>query len=229
MGIIIVLLSLLMRPPTQSESEFLPKSAFSNSKGHDYTPKEMAKISSFKLYYLWSGLLSAASLTIIGHAIPIAQSVTDARTLAVTVGGGVSIANGFGRLSFGFFLDNAGTRATIRLITVGILAAGLVLLIAVRIENIVILTVGYIICGLSFGGITPTNAAYTSLVFGSKHYSVNLSIVNTLAIASAFAGPSVAGILQSSSGSYISTMYMYIIYCTMGIPAALFIKLHCKK
>jgi len=169
-------------------------------------------------------------LTILGHAVPIAQAITgdDARALAVVVGGFVSIANGVGRLSYGFILDKAGTRATIRLITFGLLTAGGVLLLAEYTESIVILAIGYIIGGFSYGGITPTNSAYVSIVFGSKHYSVNLSVVSMILPVAAFAGPSVAGVLQSSSGSYVSTMYMFIIYCAVGIPLGWLIKLHSK-
>ena len=69
--------------------------------------------------------------------------------------------------------------------------------------------------GLSYGGVTPTNSAFVSAFYGSKNYSVNLSLVNMNLLIASF-GSTIAGSLYDSSGSYFSTLIAMIAAVVVG-------------
>ena len=79
-----------------------------------------------------------------------------------------------------------------------------------------VLVLGFIVGGLAYGGITPTNSAFISSYYGRKHYPVNFSIINTNLIVASF-GSTIAGSLYDASMSYMSTIAMIVVLGALGI------------
>jgi len=96
-------------------------------------------------------------------------------------------------------------------------AAGAILMAALKSNSFAMITAGFIVGGFAYGGVTPTNSALISDFFGRTHYSLNFSLINTNLLIASFAS-TIAGKLYDASGSYMSTIIMMI-----GVVAAGFV------
>ena len=191
---------------------------------------EMMKTSAFWIFYLWAILLSAGGLALVSQASGIARQVgtqTPAGTIA-TVVGLISVFNGIGRVIFGSLFDRAGRGLTMQLANCAFIAAGAILLLALGTGSFAVLVAGFVVGGLAYGGVTPTNSAFVNAYFGAKNYSVNLSIVNTNLIIASF-GSTIAGSLYDASQSYLSTVAMIVLMGALGILASLGISGYDRK
>lgn len=159
----------------------------------------------FWLYFAWAASLSAAGLAVInistGYAI---EFVSGDLAEAAAVAGIVSIANGVGRVVFGQLFDSKGYRMTMVVITVLSMLAGLVFVVADMTKNIQFLVIAFAAIGLMYGGVTPTNSAYTAYFFGHKQYALNFSVTNLNLIVASYAGPLCA------SGEPMTAFYIMI-------------------
>ena len=189
----------------------------------------MMRRPAFWMYYLWAVLLSAAGLALVSQASGIARQVgpqVEAGVIA-TVVGLISIFNGIGRVIAGSLFDRLGRSMTMQLTNVTFLIAGAILLAALSCGSFPVLVLGFIVGGLAYGGITPTNSAFISSYYGRKHYPVNFSIINTNLIVASF-GSTIAGSLYDASMSYMSTIAMIVVLGALGIAASIGISL-CDK
>ena len=224
MGMMVLIFTLLIKLPSLEYQQQLIMKTHKIDNAIDFHPREMLKDTSFWFYLLWSILLSSGGLIMIGNASPFAQTFTTNLSTATFVAGLISIFNGAGRMIFGYLFDLLGSRKCLLIINAGFCIAALVLLAAIQMNSLNILTLGFCCTGLSYGGITPSNSAFVSKVYGAKYYAMNFSIANLAVLIAAFLGPYVSGILQNNSSSYLSTVAMILGFAIMGIPCTFFIK-----
>lgn len=150
----------------------------------------MLRRRNFWIYFVWAIILSAAGLAIINSSAPYAQLfVGENLTLAASIAGIVSIANGVGRVIFGGMFDKVGYRLTMLVDCVAYVIAALVLMASFGTKSMVILVIAFILIGLAYGGVTPTNSAFIAYFFGRENYAVNFPIVNLNLIIASFLGP----------------------------------------
>lgn len=177
----------------------------------DINAGQMVKKPAFWLYYVWAILVSAAGLALVsqasGIAVQVGPQISDG-TIA-TVVGLVSILNGIGRVIFGGLFDKKGYRFTMILDMCIFIVAGLIIILALVSGNFIFIILGFIVGGLAYGGVTPTNSAIISDFFGRTNYAMNFSLINTNLIIASFAS-TIAGKLYDASGSYMSTIFMMI-------------------
>lgn len=227
LGALIVLSSLLLKKPSQEQLAQLGGPAKSKTPAvQDVPTGQMLRQRSFIGYFFWSAMLSAVGLALIGNAASFAGSFTSNLATATFVASLVNIFNGLGRLAFGFLFDIIGSKKCLYLITGGLIAAMLVLLGAVASGSIWILAIGFVLAGLFFGGITPSNSAFVGKVFGQKYYSLNFSMVNLTLLISAFLGPYSAGVMQTRFGGFGSTIVLMLVFCAVGAPLLALINKH---
>ena len=228
----VMLLSCLFirRPSPEEIAAYLPENAGNNKKTdaeeqNEYTTGQMVKRPSFWLYFVWATLLSAAGLALISQAGAVAVQVNPAASAGVisTAVGLISIFNGCGRVIFGGLFDKIGRVKTMVMIEIIFVAALILLILSVQMGNFVILITGFIVMGLAYGGVTPTNSAFVSAFYGKKHYSVNFSIINMNLLIASF-GSTVAGMLYDVSGSYFSTFIFMLAAVGVGSFCAAAIK-----
>lgn len=180
-------------------------------KGIDVGAKVMLTRPSFWLFFLWAILLSAAGLALISQAGGVAREIApghSAGTIA-TVVGLISVFNGVGRVLFGALFDKLGRSRTMILVNICFLISVIIVIIGLKTASFPVLVISFICCGLSYGGITPTNSAFINLYYGPRNYPVNFSIVNLNLLIASF-GSTLAGALYDSSGSYLSTFYVML-------------------
>lgn len=191
----------------------------------DIPPTQMVKKPAFWLYYIWAILLSAAGLVLVSQASGIATqvgpNVSDGNI--ATVVGLISILNGIGRVIFGAIFDKKGYRVAMILDMIVMVIAGLILILALSTGNFLFIILGFLIGGLAYGGVMPTNSAIISDFFGRTNYPVNYSLINTNLIIASFAS-TIAGKLYDASQSYMAPVMMMIGVTVVGFIVSLGIR-----
>lgn len=189
----------------------------------------MMKRPSLWLLYLRSVLLSAVGLVLVSQASGIAREIgagISAGTIA-TVVGLISIFNGIGRVIFGGMFDKAGRSRTMQTVNALFLVTAAILVAALKLGSFPVLVAGFIIGGMSYGGVTPANSAFVTSYYSMKHYSMNLSVVVTNLLFASF-GSTIAGVLYDATKSYFSVYLMIAGLAAVGILVSAAISL-CDK
>lgn len=226
--VVMVVTSFFMRNP-DSEAlqniEPIEKKSNQSVGMRDFPPKQMLKKTSFWLYAIWSILIGSAGLAFIAQASGIVLEVSPtmpAGTVSSIVGL-ISIFNGIGRVILGSMYDKIGRQKTMIIIDVVFLSAIFCLILAMATKSTVILVAGFIISGLGYGGLTPTNSAFVGDYYGRIHYPINLSIINMTLLVSSFGG-TIAGVIFDMSGSYFGSLIFMAACIAIGSIFGLIIK-----
>lgn len=179
----------------------------------------MLRRRNFWIYFVWAIILSAAGLAIINSSATYAQLfVGENLTLAASIAGIVSIANGVGRVIFGGMFDKIGYRLTMLIDCVVFVVASLVLMASFATKSMPVLVIAFILIGLAYGGVTPTNSAFIAYFFGRENYAVNFPIVNLNLIFASFLGPMVG------NGGYMMTFGAIIVFAIVGAVLVFLLK-----
>ena len=190
--------------------------------GKEYKPLEMVKKPSFWLYYVWAIALSAAGLALISQASSVVWEASASQTAGAvaTIVGLISICNALGRVLFGGMYDKYGRSLSMQLVNILFIITSGVLILALTAKSVVVVIIGFILGGLAYSGITPTNSAFCRSYFGPANYPVNFSLINSNLIFASF-GSTVSGALFDASGSYNATFFLIIGLAVVGILCSL--------
>ena len=190
--------------------------------GKEYKPLEMVKKPSFWLYYVWAIALSAAGLALISQASGVVWEASANQTAGAvaTIVGLISICNALGRVLFGGMYDKYGRSLSMQLVNILFIITSGVLILALTAKSVVVVIIGFILGGLAYSGITPTNSAFCRAYFGPVNYPVNFSLINSNLIFASF-GSTVSGALFDASGSYNVTFFLIIGLAVVGILCSL--------
>ncbi len=198
--------------------------------GKEYKPLEMVKKPSFWLYYVWAIALSAAGLALISQASSVVWEASASQTAGAvaTIVGLISICNALGRVLFGGMYDKYGRSLSMQLVNILFIITSGVLILALTAKSVVVVIIGFILGGLAYSGITPTNSAFCRAYFGPANYPVNFSLINSNLIFASF-GSTISGALFDASGSYNATFFLIIGLAVVGILCSLAISALDKK
>ena len=198
--------------------------------GKEYKPLEMVKKPSFWLYYVWAIALSAAGLALISQASGVVWEASASQTAGAvaTIVGLISICNALGRVLFGGMYDKYGRSLSMQLVNILFIITSGVLILALTAKSVVVVIIGFILGGLAYSGITPTNSAFCRAYFGPANYPVNFSLINSNLIFASF-GSTISGALFDASGSYNATFFLIIGLAVVGILCSLAISALDKK
>ncbi len=196
----------------------------------DCRPAVMLRRPAFWLYYVWAIALSAAGLALISQASSIVREIgpSVAPGAVATIVGLISIFNAIGRVLFGGMYDKRGRSLSMQLVNVLFLITAAILLFALKNGSVAVLVAGFIVAGLGYGGVTPTNSAFIRSYFGPANYPINFPLVNSNLIIASF-GSTVAGALFDKSGSYSATFLLIVALAAVGICCSLGISLADKR
>lgn len=198
--------------------------------GKEYKPLEMVKKPSFWLYYVWAIALSAAGLALISQASSVVWEASASQTAGAvaTIVGLISICNALGRVLFGGMYDKYGRSLSMQLVNILFIVTSGVLILALTAKSVVVVIIGFILGGLAYSGITPTNSAFCRSYFGPANYPVNFSLINSNLVFASF-GSTISGALFDASGSYNATFFLIIGLAVVGILCSLAISALDKK
>ena len=186
------------------------------------TPGKTLKAPSFWVYYLWAIVTSAAGLALISQASGVtleANSAVAAGSVA-TIVGLISVFNAVGRVLFGGIYDRFGRKFSMQGVNALFILTALILMVALARKSILLVIIGFIVGGLAYSGVTPTNSAFVRAYFGPKYYPINLPLVTSNLIFASF-GSTVSGALFDRSGSYNATFFLIIGLAAAGILCSL--------
>ena len=219
-GVVVILVMLLIRAASQ---EFVD-SMITGSKNaapsvEELTPKETLKRRNFWVYFVWAIVLSAAGLAIINDAAPFAQTIIgNDLTRAAAIAGIISIFNGVGRVLVGLIYDRFNYSVTMMLTNCLFLVSAFALIACMKSQSYPLLIASFVLIGISYGFIPPTNSAFAAYFFGRKHYGVNFSLINMNLIVSSYLGPLCGG------GDYMRSFYFVIGFAVVGFLLTLAVK-----
>ena len=190
--------------------------------GKEYKPLEMVKKPSFWLYYVWAIALSAAGLALISQASGVVWEASASQTAGAvaTIVGLISICNALGRVLFGGMYDKYGRSLSMQLVNILFIITSGVLILALAAKSVVVVIIGFILGGLAYSGITPTNSAFCRAYFGPANYPVNFYLINSNLIFASF-GSTISGALFDASSSYNATFFLIIGLAVVGILCSL--------
>ena len=212
------------KPPVSEKAEASKAVAETDSGVKtDYTAQEMVRRPSFWMLFVFFILFAAVGSTAISFAKDFCVSLGAAGSFAVTMVGILSVFNGLGRLFSGWFFDKQGLRKTQYITSAVAIAATLVSLIAVMTGSLALGIIGISLCGFSYGFSPTVSAAIVAAFYGTKHYALNLGVINLILIPAAFTA-TLAGSFVTKTGSYVSTFVMLLAFSVVGLIINLFIK-----
>ena len=188
----------------------------------DIKPAVMLKRPAFWLYYVWAIAVSAAGLALISQASGVVWEASADQTAAsvATIVGLISICNAVGRVLFGGMYDKFGRSLSMQLVNGLFILTSVVLLLAMSSRSVAVVIIGFVIGGLAYSGVTPTNSAFCRAYFGPTSYPVNFPLINSNLIFASF-GSTISGSLYDASGSYSSTFFLIIGLAVAGILCSL--------
>lgn len=184
-----------------------------------YTTKEVVKTLSFWSLMVWSAIVSAAFMTVVDNAAPIAFYYGAPAVTGLIV----SLSNGGVRIFVGLFADKIGARKVSVAHNIVIILCGVLMVLAGYLQSIVLLLVGLIVTGMAFGGTPTMLAIFIRKFYGPEHFSKIYSLTSWGLLVSATMGPTLAGLLQDTAtktgaaNHYMTTMYLMLAFCVIGV------------
>lgn len=191
----------------------------------EVTTGEMLRRGTFWRFLLWATFLTVAGLAIISQGTPMALEACPELPMGsvATIVGLISICNGVGRILFGGLYDRLGHRRTMLFGGALFLAAMLLLLAALGLHSLTLLILAYVVTGLAYGCVTPTNSAFVGQFFGRENYPANFSIVNMNILVASF-GSTAAGAVYDATQSYTAIILIVMVLIAAGTAVACTIK-----
>lgn len=187
----------------------------------DFTPGEMVRRPSFWIFFLWNLCMCSAGLLVINTAASIASYYGAAAVLGLIL----AVFNGLSRIPLGMCVDKIGRQRTMMLANGFLLLCGVLLTMGGLSHSAVMVLAGMIIMGVCYGNSVTIGTLVIRQFYGSRHYAVNLSIVNCCAIPASFIGPLISSKLQEASGGdYTSTFFMVIVFAVIDLVVGFFVR-----
>lgn len=232
-GLLLMAGAVILRNPPKEVMEILTargkkKNILSQK---NYTAGEMLRTRAFWLFFLWLILLASGGLALIGNAVPAAQDVLygtmeeqEALLLATTAMGTISVFNGLGRFGTGIIWDRKGFRAALTVISGSYILSMVLLALSASMGIFPVLVAGFILLGAAYGGSMSVGSAMIGSFFGQLHYSMNYACATCNLIVAALIGPTAAGMLQTSYGSYLTSYYLFLALGIVSMAVAMCIR-----
>ncbi|MDR2903466.1 MAG: MFS transporter [Clostridiales bacterium] len=215
--VVLTLASFLIFSPKENESAAGKKAA--QPKG-DIATKDMIRTKTFWFAFLWGIFSSAAALAVIGQAASMAQSALFMTSAAAAfVVGLMNVSNGVGRVFMGLLYPRLPKKMLMICISGLFSVAALFLAAAVSLGLSGLVYPGLLILGYAYGSVPAFGVAFVRESFGTKFYSVNMSVFNMHLIFSALIGSSVVGQIFSMTGEY---PHVLLLTFGLGIIAVFF-------
>ena len=172
-------------------------------------PGEMVKRASFWVFLCWCVVINTGGMMIVNSAASIALAFG----APAIVGMVVSIFNGAGRVIMGGIYDKKGANASMAINMAFLLSSGLLLLIGAKTSSTVLILLGLLAMGLTYGSNLPICSTFIQRYYGPKFFSVNFSLGLFNLIPASFIGPMVGSVLVERSGGDYTTSFAVILLC----------------
>lgn len=208
-------------PPAPKEDPSEDKAAATVvAEKKDFTPGEMMKTGQFWSLWVMYAFASSAGLIIIGHVATIA-SVQGGLETGFLFAALLAVGNAAGRLISGVISDKLGRTTTMILVFV---LQAINMFAYASYSSGVMLTVGAMVTGATYGAVLALFPATTWDWFGLENAGTNYGLVFTAWGAGGLVGPIVAGQIIDRTGGYNLAYIVSAILLIVAAAMALFTK-----
>ncbi len=201
------------------KSEHISKNEVSNDTPCDkyadnssVSTSQMLRRGDFYAFYIWSLVITAIGLGVIGHASMMAADLGAAGTMLAVATGTITVTNGISRMIVGFMFDKLGRKLTMLIDSTVDLAAIIMLCIAFQIGSFQLLMVAFVLFGFGYGGLAPCNSAFARTQYGDKYYGSNFGVITSSGMPASIVGPYIIGIVIAANGNYKFAAPMLLIF-----------------
>lgn len=193
------------------------------------TTGQMLTTVRFWSFFVWCILLNGICMTVASNSVASARSIGISSATAALLSGLISLCNSISRILYGILYDKKGKRVAMVSSMVLLSISVCMILLALRQGDMLILTLGFLLLGFSFGAVHPISSAYTLQVFGPKHYSENYSVQGLFTLISTFIGPLLIGNIYAKLDSYYKTYFVLVLYCVLAFISFIVLNLTLKN
>ena len=194
-GVLLVCCLPFMRAPKAEDGLPMPKTTAVNRTDRSYTTLQMLKTPIFWAMFIFNVSMRSAGLIFADHSAGIAMSFG----VAALFGMIYAPANGSASFVSGLLVDRIGSANTMRLFSLILLAASVLLFISGFSAIAIVALIGLIGAGFAFGGTSAANSTTVRLFFGPEYYTQNYS-TTTFSIFFASVSCYLAGIVVDRIG-----------------------------
>jgi MFS family permease len=135
----------------------------------------------------------------------------------------IAPANGLGSLSVGVAMDKLGSRRIMFWDAILMIIAAALLCTGVQSGKYILIFIGLVIGGFSYGGSSSSYAATVKNRFGAKFYTQNFAFSN-LAVGVAALLESTSGSILDATGGYLMVVVMVLSLAAIAFVLSLFTK-----
>ena len=178
---------------------------------------QMLKTPVFWLFFFWIVCMTSGGLMVINSSAAIAMLFGAAAILGMIV----SVFNGLSRTFIGAFCDRFGSSVSMLASNVIAILAGVFLLFAAFTGSKLLMILGLVAAGITYGCAMSMNAVVVREEFGSKNYASNFSMTTLSGIPASILGPFISGVLQDASGGYTTTFVAMIVISCLAMALLL--------
>ena len=187
------------------------------------------QIVSYWMIWGWMLSIQIGGLMIIGHIVPYAMECGLTAAQAGLGMGVYAIANGVGRLFFGYVHDRFGRAWGMGLDAV-FMGCGLVLLAVLPSRfGMAGFLIAAVPVALAFGGTIPQLAALIMAFFGPRHFGVNYGFSTSPLMVASVCGPFIGGLIRAWSGDYLVALYVAAAITLLGVAPAVVLREKARK
>lgn len=200
------LVVLLIKTPP-ADTVFPPpktKAGLAASAVADMKTSEVLRRPSLWLFLLWQTGMCTSGWAIIGQAATSASSIGASLALATVATSGLSVANGLSRVVWGALCDMLGIVKLKWIVSLVMLAGFGVCIGALFLENPILLTAGFFVIGIAYGGTVAYVPPFFRGMYGTSYYASNYGLYFIASIPCTVIGPTIISLVYASSGSYLS-------------------------
>lgn len=223
--VVLLVAAIIIKAP-EAPTAGASKTAAADDNTHHYTSAEMMKTSRFWIFFLWAIALNSAGLMVINSAANISVAYGGSAVLGMIV----SLFNGAGRIVAGNNFDRFGRKTSSIVNNIFMIIAGALLIAGGVSHSLILVVIGLIFVGLSYGGTPTITSAYVNKAFGAKYFATNFSIANFSLIPAAIIGPIIsAKLLEAAGGKYDSNFRALIVFTLAALALWIGLNIASKK
>lgn len=217
-GLLIVFSTRLIKAPIAKDNIVQVKSGNNQQDiGEDKDLHDMVRDPIFYLFYVWMILLGIVGQGILGIGKSLPDEHHVIATLAAIIVGLISLGNGAGRLLGGWLLGKIGRKKTMLSSNCLFFIALILLLVSDTTGNLAAMSLGCLLCGLSFGSILVIMTYFTKAVWGLKNMALNFGVINSYGIPAVFIGSWGSSKLYEATGSYVVVFIIMIVLTALAL------------
>lgn len=231
--VVMLCLGFVVRPaPKDISSRLGLQSATAETKSSPTQGQFILKSKTFWIFSIWSTLIVACGLTLIGTAAQGANTLHLDDTIFVGFGallvGLVSTMNGIGRIINGVIFDKAGLIPVMALSSFIAIACTLVLSLSLGMGIGPLYIVAAILIAMPYGAVPVMSSAFSRQRFGAQNFAMNLGIANCCIAMAALINIIIVAILGSPAGENGPLIYgILVVFAVIALIAtSVFSKLY---